>query len=427
VNGRSIGPAALVLLAAPAAAQVRMTLDEAVSRALRVQPAMVEARGEVRNAAASMRTSFGAFLPTVALNGSSARAGGTGFDPDRNVIAELEPSTTYSGTISATLDLFTGFRRLSERRASAAGEDAAEAGLINEQFQVILGTKQTFYAALARAELVRVAESQVRRARQQLQIAVEKLRAGSATRSDSLRATVEYGNARIELLEAQANVATAQANLGRQIGVDSAVIAVPDSALPPLPDTAAVRAGGVTSAPQLVQAEAEARAARSQVGVSRAAYWPSLSTSVSSRYSGLEAPWESTNSYLNGWSVRFSVSWPLFNGFTRERQLTSAFVQSDVAAARAADTRRLLIASLTEQLAAVATAHEQITIARANVAAATEDLRVQNERYRVGAATILDLLISQAALTTAETSYVQTRFDYVIARAQLEALLGRTL
>jgi outer membrane protein TolC len=62
-----------------------------------------------------------------------------------------------------------------------------------------------------------------------------------------------------------------------------------------------------------------------------------------------------------------------------------------------------------------------------NVAAATEDLRVQNERYRVGAATILDLLTSQTALTTAEQNLVQARLDYLVARAQVEAVVGRTL
>jgi outer membrane protein len=84
-------------------------------------------------------------------------------------------------------------------------------------------------------------------------------------------------------------------------------------------------------------------------------------------------------------------------------------------------------ALITQQLAALTTSVEQINIARDNLAAATEDLRVQNERYRVGAATILDLLTSQAALTQAQVSRIQTRFNYLIARSQLEATVGRTL
>jgi outer membrane protein len=102
-------------------------------------------------------------------------------------------------------------------------------------------------------------------------------------------------------------------------------------------------------------------------------------------------------------------------------------VSRDNAAAAAADARRQVSAQLTQYLAALSTTYEQIDIARANLAAATEDLRVQQERYRVGAATILDLLTSQTALTQAEVNVVQTRFNYLNARAQVEALVGRRL
>jgi outer membrane protein len=90
-------------------------------------------------------------------------------------------------------------------------------------------------------------------------------------------------------------------------------------------------------------------------------------------------------------------------------------------------SRRQVNASLTQQIAALGTSYAQIEIAAANVAAATEDVRVQQERYRVGAGTILDLLTSQTSLTQAQTDLVQARFNYLIARAQLEALVGRSL
>ncbi len=123
----------------------------------------------------------------------------------------------------------------------------------------------------------------------------------------------------------------------------------------------------------------------------------------------------------------FTVSFPLFDRFVREQSQVNASVTRDNAEAVAADTRRQVNAQMTQQIAAMTTAYAKIDISRANVAAATEDLRVQNERYRVGAATILDLLTSQTALTTAEGNLVQARFDYLIARAQVEALVGRTL
>ena len=56
-----------------------------------------------------------------------------------------------------------------------------------------------------------------------------------------------------------------------------------------------------------------------------------------------------------------------------------------------------------------------------------EDIKVQQERYRLGATTILELLTSQESLVQAQINLVAARFDYQIARAELEALAGRRL
>src|SRR5216683_4347072 len=414
-----------ITIATPVAAQhVQITLQEAIQRALQVQPAMVQARGDESNAGVQRLAAIGAFVPTVTLNSSAFRQNSASIV---NGLPAQAGTYTYNTGLSLNVDVFDGLRRLQRYRNAAATAEAANAGYTNQRFQVTLQTKQAFYNALATQELVRVAESQVRRAQQQLQISVDKLHAGSATRSDSLRSTVDYGNARIALLQAQANLATAQANLGRQIGVDQRVRAVPDSVLPPLPDTSGLHQSVIANTPQVQQADAQARSFGAQVAISRAQYWPTFSVSIGNSYSGSVAPWTSTQGYASGWRVIFSGQWNLFNGFSREKQLTSAVVARDEAEARAADTRRQVNAQLTQQIAALATAYEKISIAETNVAAATEDLRVQNERYRVGAATILDLLTSQTALTTAEQNLVQVRFDYLIARAQLEAIVGRTL
>jgi outer membrane protein len=403
-----------------------VTLNEAIQRALQVQPAMVVARGDQRNTAASKRSAYGAFIPAVSVGASAARSNVGRIDQTTG--RPIPPEYTYTGSLNASLELFDGFRRIANLKATSALNDAADAGVVDARFQTTLQTKQLFYTAVATEALVRVAEAQLTRAQQQLQISVEKLRAGSATRSDSLRSRVEFGNARIDLLRAKANLATAQADLGRQIGVDGPVRAAFDSTLPPVPDTTELRQTALSSSPSVDQAEARATAARAQVWSARAQYWPSLIVSYNNNRQGSDNPnWPFFSNYPETFQWRFGVSWPLLNGFTREANQVSASADRDIAVARAADTRRQVNALVTQQLAVLATAFEQITIARENMAAATEDLRVQNERYRVGAATILDLLTSQAALTQAEVNVVQTQFDYLIARAQLEATVGRTL
>ena len=417
------------VLAAPpvvSGQQVEVTLDDAVQRALRVQPAIVQARGDVRNASAEKRSAVGAFLPSLTTSWAASRNNLTRIDATTG--RPVEPEYIHTLGFSANLLLFDALGRYSTLRASAAAMDAADAGYVRERFLVVLETKRAFYNERSAEVLVQVEEARLRRAQQQLQIAVEKLRAGSATRSDSLRGEVEYGNARLALLEAQSGVAFAQASLGRQIGLEGRVKGVGDFVFPPFPDTASLRAEIVGGGPDVRRSEALARVAAADQWSARSTYFPTISVSFSDNYQGTGWPeFFGFDSYLESFTWRFGLSWTVFNGFNRETQNTAASVRRDVADAQAAETRRQIDALLTQDLAALVTAHTAIDIARATLAAAQEDYRVQSERYRVGASTILDLLTSQTALADAERTLLGKNYDYVIAVAVLEALAGRTL
>ena len=421
----STGVAAQQKAAPVQAAQLQVSLAEAVRRALDVQPDFIRARGAVRTASADERAAWGAYLPTITTNGSANRSNAAGVDLTTGRAVIVPGEYRYSVGLTAALDLFTGFKRGATRRAASARTDAADAGFVNQRYQVSAATAQLFYTSLANEELVRVAESQLERAKEQLQIAVNKFQAGAATRSDTLTATVDLGNARLALLQAQANLATSQANLARQIGADQPVRAVPDTAFPSLPDTAVLRAEVIERSPQVRQAEAEATAAGAEVTAARSQYWPTLRLSYNDTRQGPAS--KSFPQYDETFRWTFGLSWTLFDGFSREANQASAAVQSDVARASAADTRRQLSAGLTQQLAALFTAYAQIGITGANVAAATEARRVTQERYRLGAGTLLDLLTAEANLTQAEVNQVQARYDYLIARAQVEALVGHAL
>ena len=61
------------------------------------------------------------------------------------------------------------------------------------------------------------------------------------------------------------------------------------------------------------------------------------------------------------------------------------------------------------------------------MAVADEDLRVTRERYRLQVSIILDVVTAQLAADQARVDLVNARYDYVLARAELEAILGREL
>ena len=430
-----IGIIALVI-AAPAAAQnpaVRsdsaptVTMDEAISRALAIQPTMVQALGTERNAAAASRAAWGGFLPSLSIGGSSNTNSSNRFNSQTGQIVNVPSSTSYSASLSATFNIFEGFARTAALNAARATADAAAAGYTSARYGTILSVKEAYFAALADEELVRVAQAQVTVSQTQLQIAAQKLRAGAGTLSDSLSAAVTYGNSQVALLTAQANLAGAEVSLGRQVGVNGPVRAVSDTTLPVFPDTGVIRAVPLGSTPLVAAADAQAHAAGSFVTESRAQYWPTFSVSYANGYTGLEAPWNSTSTYVNNWSYRFALNWTLFNGFAREQSITSASVSRDVAESQAADTRRSVNASIAQQVISLGAAHTQVGISEANVASGQEALRVAQEKFRVGAGLLLDVQTAEANLAQAEVNLIQARFSYRTALATLAALLGKDL
>ncbi len=408
-----------------------VTLQEAIQLSERVQPGVVQARGNVETAAAQHRSAWGAYLPSLSANSSASdffSEGTSSVDPTtQQVISGNRSNRSVSAGLSANLDLFTGFRRGADMKAARAAQEAAGASLVDARFQQALTTTNQFFDALAAAQLVGVREASVRRAEEQLKVSVAKLHAGSATRSDSLRSLVTLGTARLDLIQSQTDLAAAEAGLARLIGQLGRVHARDDSAFYQLAgqlDTAAIRTEAESHSPRVQEAAANAEAARADLRASRAAYWPTLNLTASTAWNGSR-----TTDYdlFNQRQVSLGLRWTLFNGFDRELAVVQRSTSLDLAEATAADARRQLDADLTSQLAALGAALTKIDITQTSVAAATEDLRVQQERYRLGASTIVDVLTSQEALNQAEVDVVVARFDYLRAKAQLEALIGRTL
>jgi outer membrane protein len=430
---RAFEALALVLgvAASPLVGQIpTVTLEEAVRRAQQSQPSVVQARSTVRTAEAQVRSAKGAYLPNLSANSSAASsfsAGPSFTNGNGTVVSGDRTSNSVSMGLSASVDLFTGFRRGADSRSAKANRGAAEASLTDQEFQSALTVTQQFFDALAAQQLLGVREASVKLAEQQLNISVAKLRVGQATRSDSLRSLVNLGTARSNLITAESDVARTQAALGRTVGLDGRVQAQDDSAFyrtSVMLDTTQLTQEALARSPQVQAADASSDAASASVKAARAQYYPTVALSAGAGLNGNDV-----NNYqlFSNRQLTLGLSWPIFNRFVREQTIENRLANLDNAEANAADTRRGIQASLTSQYAAMDAARARIDISRTSIEAAQEDLRVVNARYQAGAATILDVLTSQQALAQAQVDAVNARFDFLKAKAQIEALIGRHL
>ncbi len=442
----------MALNAATAQVTRRVTLAEALQLGRQYNPSQVQAQQNLRVADMGVTQAWGAYLPTITGSGSASRSSNTRVN-QAGVPQNFSNTDASSFGLSANLNLFTGFQRGANMRAANATRDLNQAALLGQDYATDLNTKQAFFNALSTQELVSVAQANLAQNDQQLKLTTEKLRLGATTRSDSLTASVSYGNALVQLIQAKANALTAQASLARAIGSPGMVAAVPDTTLEirlAALDTAALRSDAEAHAPSVVQAQAGVTAAQASLAANRAQYYPTLSLGARQTWNGAQLPLAQAQlrenivtdpidptkqdtvyvrgpRYTGSWSVSLSLSVPIFNGFQREASIVNADANYQSSQAKLRDARLALDASLTQDITTLEAAAAQIDVSRTSVASAQESLRMQQERYRLGASTIVDLLTAETALNQAQTTLVQSRYNYLIARAQLEALVGHTL
>jgi len=437
IRTRAMAVVALLALAgaAPAsAASARpVTLDEALALARANALGLVQARGQQRTGSANVRSSLAAFLPSLTLNAGSTRqfTGGAATRIENGTVITL-PNTpwSYSAGLGASLQLFDGGSRFYNLRQARAGEVAADANEVAQRYAVDLAVKQQYFNVLAARESEAAAGAQVDQAEAQRRVAVLKLRAATATKSDSLRSEIQVRNARLAVVQARTDLETANAALAHLLGVDENVTASETDTLPTptlmLSDAELARLA--QDGPEVRQALAQLTSARAAKGLTLADYLPSLNLgySRSGNGSGADAMFGSSDLSYSG-TLRLTLSMPLFDQLGRESRAIQRDVAEDNAAAALRDAQLGARENLTRSLGALRTAAERVEAQTASVAAAEEDLRVQQLRYGHGESTLLDVLTSQATLNDARAQLIRARYDMRVSRAQIEALIGRDL
>lgn len=406
-----------------------ITLEEAIRLAQLNSPSTVSARGQVRASDAAVRTAYGTFLPTFSMSAGASSSNGENLGPNGRLVPISTP-WSFSRGLNSNLEVFDAGRRLFNLRNAQAEQDAAESSVRLSNYRVALDVSQQYFNILAARESRAAAQAQFAQADQQLKVASARVAAGAATKSDSLRSVIAVGNAQLSILNAENNIRVAAANLSRIVGTNNDVTAVSEEGAA----IAQVRLDSVEvrrmleESPSIVAARHQLAATVQARRSARTSYWPTLSLGYG--FSGQRtdeafAPTGGPFSSLR--TLRLNFNYQLFNGLTREENQARASIAETNAQATLRDARLSAEQQLTQLLGSLRLAEARIGIQLSSVEAGEEDLRVQNQRYALGSSTLLDVLTSQSTLNQARFSLIQARYDARLAKAQIEALLGRTI
>lgn len=461
-----------------------VTLTDALALARRNNPALQSSTNARRTAAAAVRSAKGAFLPSVnsSMGGGYREGRQTFFQGQAFGSTNDQLSTDASVNASLQLSLAT----LNDKRAAQANQNATEADIAAAEQRVRNDVTNQYLTALQAQARASLQDTLQATTQTQLQLARARLQVGSGTQLDVQRAEVADGQQRVASLNARNQVAIEIVRLFQAIGIDARPDAKLDAnlAAPPAIDLSAILEMARRTNPALGSFRAREESARRSQASARSAYFPSLAlqagvSAFTNRFTstgllisqsqastlgaqascirteevrdrlGLSNRLAQCNTFVfspaqedviranqskypldftrNPYSLSASFSLPIFNGWRREQQVEQASVQrrnaeNDV---RAQELR--VTADVTAAYLSLSTAQQTVVLQEQNVRTARTALSLAQERYRVGAISIVDLVQARGDYERAETDRITAVYDVQRAFAALENAVGRPI
>jgi len=419
-----------------------LTLKRAVELAWENNPDFLQAEQRVEAKKAAVTGATGAFLPDVTITGSAYHQSGGGGMSGGNESGMSGSSTQQTGddldaldlTATANLTVFDGLSNLAALRRPKLERRSEELTRQWEKEVLAYEVATRFFLVLENRDLEALEEENVKENRLQLEQIEIFHRAGKRPITDLYQQKAEMSQAEKQLLDARHDLPVNRMLLLQTLGLPAATVIDPVAPAPFVenldPDRLASSGMGEGELPARADLQAQElteRAAEQQVREARAGYWPQLSLYATLR-SGYNTSLEDrsfseqfADDQVVG-TVGVSLSIPLFDGFQTHSAAAQAAANERIASL---ESRRLARAAAVEWGQAAAdyrTALQQVEVAATQAEAARLALAAMEERYAVGAATLLEL--TAARNTNLEANDGRIRADYDLIEKRLALAYG---
>jgi len=427
-----------ILVSLCSAQQPAVTLDEAVRLALARHEDIGKARATADALKGKIREVKAQAYPDVQFVSNAMRwrdpsllnASGLDKFPEELRLALVpSPVNIFDYAITVKQPLFTQGKIGTGLRLASIEAEGALAEIDRAQQDVALATVKAFYDLLwAQRYRGMVAETQEQR-KAHAAMARTRFQNGVATEVDVLRSDVAVANGGPELFRAGNAVKQARAVLNYYIGqpLDAATELAGDFQQREWEqsDTAGLESDALRRRPEMQRLKIAERSVETQLQLAKAENRMRLDFSGSYGMSA-RLPKNLVNSEFNRWTAGLNFTFPLFDGFKRDGLTMQALAAQRSARLERQKFESQVRLSIRQAFDELKAASETIGAAKTNVSQAEKVLAMMQANYKYGAATTLDILDSQAAVSVARTDLLRGLHDYCVARANLRWAVGQT-
>jgi outer membrane protein len=437
---------------------VVLTLDKAVELALGKNVSIIQAQNNVDASRSGYLAAIGTYLPTLTASAGWGRnqsetptytsttpvyqwvrtATDSFYVPTsfRQVDAGgKDVSTSYSAGLDLSYTIFDGFRREANLNSKSATLTASEQTSVRTQQAIRFQIEATYLNVLRDEQLVKVNAENLKRDRQQLERITESNRVGALSLADVYRQQSQVAADELNLITAQNTFDKAKADLVALIGLDvqqEYSFADPtvtteisqqnlDAWKDKLKNAEQLYKQALESRPDYIAAKASYDASQSGVTSARSGYIPQVRAYAGYSLANSEFSKLNENKNIN-WGV--NLSWNIFDAFQTNQSMQSAIVSRKNSEVSLRQTERDINVEVMKALLDIDAARKGVEVSQKGLKSATEDQKIAEEKYNLGAGTLLDLLTANASYVNAAANLINSSFSYITAQRNLDYVIG---
>ena len=431
----------IILLSTNIVAQDKLTLDKAIGIALHKNSTLLKSSSQIEGYESGVQAAYGNFLPTLGANASWqwSKTDQQGFFVDQVTGQVIEGGQSiqrrsYNIGLGSNWILFDGLSNFASLSQSQNDLESAQYYLERIKQDIVFQTMSLYYDIVYTEQLLKVKQDDLKWNEKNLETIKERNRLGAATLADVYQQEVAKGNAELELIRTENNLQTAKKDLLFYLGIDvleeydfaDALTAIEERILntdllkdyeniTELVDQALNQRFDYKSA--MLNLESS----KSGVTIAESGHWPSLSANGNYSWFGNSIDEVDKNKNLQ---FGLSLNLPIFLGWSVSNRVQIAEVQSKITEIELSDLERDIKRQIKTNFLNLQAAQKGLAVSENNIAAARENLKIEEEKYALGSGKLLDVLIANSRYTTALTDLLNSQFGYIVLSQQLKYNLG---
>lgn len=407
---------------------LRISLQDAVRIALSDNPTMKVAGQEIQLKKEARKEAYAGLFPEANLVGSYSRAIKKQSFAMMGEVIEVGTDNTYSGGLSVSLPVFAPALYKSISLTKTDVDLAVEKSRASRLDMVNQVTKAFFQLLLAQ-DSYEVLLKSYKQSEDNYNVVKAKYEQGAVSEYDKISADVQMRSLKPTVVSARNGVNLANLQLKVLMGMEADVeVAIEgnlkDYEMAMFTRQAMPRPDNLSNNSTLKQLDLNALQLRQTLKLKYTNFMPTLSASFQYMYTSMNNNFKFKEYDWRPYSTfGLNLSIPLFRG-SNFTQLKQTRIQMKQLEENRVNTERQLTMQATSYLDNMAASTEQVVSNKEAVFQAEKGRTIAEKRYEVGKGTILELNSSEVALTQARLTYNQSIYDYLVAKADLDLVLG---